>query len=517
MSDLASNPKANVKDSRMEADEAELARMGYKQELKRELGLMQVSFSIISVITGIPSLFLYGLNTGGPVVMVWGWLVVSCFTMLVGLAMAGWFNLLGQVAVTTGISFACANFISTACTLGTSFVPTPKTTIGIYAAVLFSQGLTNTFGVSLLHQLNNISVWWHALGTFSLVVAILAKAPTHRSGSFVFRQFIDNTGVDGSGWGDRASHVYVVVVGILMAQYTLTGFDASAHMTEETTNAAMSGSIGIIMAIGVSAVLGWFLILGLLFSIQDLEGTLSSHTEQPVTQIFLDTVGEKGAIVLMVIVIGAMYFCGTFSITSNSRMMYAFARDGGIPGSKFFAQVSPQWKSPIRTVWLACTLSFILGLPSLGSSVAFAAATSIATIGLYISYETFPAIPIALRVIYRSNFVRGPFHLRSFSFPVAIGAVIWIGFISIAFILPQVNPVDSQTFNYSIVAVGIVVVYSVGFWVISARKWFTGPVKQIEAEGMGIDVMDPANADAYEKMPATSTVSTYSKKVEEKA
>jgi amino acid transporter len=81
-------------------------------------------------------------------------------------------------------------------------------------------------------------------------------------------------------------------------------------MTEETHNAAMSGSIGIIMAIGVSALLGWFLILGLLFSIQDLDGTLNSSTGQPVTQIFLDTVGERGAIVLMVIVIGAMYFCG---------------------------------------------------------------------------------------------------------------------------------------------------------------------------------------------------------------
>ncbi|KDR72856.1 hypothetical protein GALMADRAFT_252160 [Galerina marginata CBS 339.88] len=515
----------------MESDEAELARMGYKQELKRELGVMQnfgVSFSIISVITGIPSLFLYGLNTGGPAVMVWGWVVVACFTMLVGLAMAeicsahptsggpyfwaamlsrrqnaplaswitGWFNLLGQVAVTTGISFACANFISTACTLGnTGFVPTPKTTIGIYAAVLFSQGLTNTFGVHLLHILNNISVWWHAVGTTSLVIAILAKAPSHQSAKFVFQTFIDGTGLPGQGWGDRASHAYVVIIGILMAQYTLTGFDASAHMTEETHNAAMSGSIGIVMAIGVSALLGWFLILGLLFSIQDLDNTLASSTGQPVTQIFLDTVGEKGAIVLMVIVIGAMYFCGTFSVTSNSRMMYAFARDGGIPGHRFFAKVDHKWKSPIRTVWLACTLSFILGLPSLGSSVAFAAATSIATIGLYISY----AIPIALRVVYRDQFVRGPFHLGAFSYPVAVTAVVWIAFIAIAFILPQINPVDSQTFNYAIVAVGIVIFYSVGFWIISARKWFSGPVKQIEAEGMGIDVMDPSKANMFEK------------------
>ncbi|EPQ53103.1 APC amino acid permease [Gloeophyllum trabeum ATCC 11539] len=512
----------------MESDEAELARMGYKQELKRDLSLVQnfgVSFSIISIMTGVPSLFLYGLNTGGPGPMVWGWIVVAIFTMTVGLAMAevcsahptsggpyfwaamlsprkdaafaswitGWFNLLGQVAVTTGISFGCATFISTACTLGTSFVPNEKTTIGIYAAVLVTQGLINTFGVHLLKYLNNISVWWHAVGTVAVVIAVLAAAPTHQSAKFVFATFLDGTGVDGVGWSQRASPAYVAIIGILMAQYTLTGFDASAHMTEETHNAAMSGSIGIIMAIGVSAVLGWFLILGLLFSIQDLDATLASPTGEPVTQIFLDTVGEKGAIVLMVIVIGCMYFCGTFSVTSNSRMMYAFSRDGAI--SRFFHKVDPKRKSPIRTVWLACTLSFILGLPSLGSSVAFSAATSIATIGLYISY----AIPIALRVIYRKQFVRGPFHLGRFSYPVACTAVAWIAFISIVFILPQENPVNSETLNYAIVAVGIVSAYSFGFWIISARKWFTGPVKQIAAEEMGISVMEPGALETAEK------------------
>ncbi|ESK88626.1 amino acid permease, partial [Moniliophthora roreri MCA 2997] len=524
---MSTREKQNSADTVLENDEAELARMGYKQELKRDLGLLQnfgMSFSIISVMTGIPSLFAYGLNTGGPAVMVWGWIIVSVFTMLVGLAMAevcsahptsggpyfwaamlsspedapllswitGWFNLLGQVAVTTGISFGCASFISTICTFNTDFEPTPNTQIGIYAAVLVSQGLINTFGVHLLHHLNNISVWWHAAGTFSVVVAILAKAPTHQSAHFVFQTFLDGTG----GWAERASPAYVAVIGILMAQYTLTGFDASAHMTEETRNAAMSGSLGIIMAIGVSALLGWYLILGLLFSIQNLDRTLDSPSGQPVAQIFIDTVGVNGAIALMVVVIGCMYFCGTFSITSNSRMMYAFARDGGIPGSQFFAYVNTKWKSPIRTVWLACTLSFILGLPSLGSTVAFSAATSIATIGLYTSY----GIPIALRIVYHQKFVKGPFHLHKFSFPVAITAVLWIAFISIVFILPQVNPVDSQTLNYSIVAVGIVIIYSVGFWLLSARKWFTGPVKQIAAEEMGINVMEPGTAEKVEEM-----------------
>ncbi|KAM5545486.1 hypothetical protein V8D89_000524 [Ganoderma adspersum] len=516
-------------------DERELARMGYKQELKRDLTLMQnfgVSFSIISVITGIPSLFLYGLNTGGPAVMVWGLVVVSFFTCMVGLAMGevcsahptsggpyfwaamlsdpqhaafaswvtGWFNLLGQVAVTTGISFAAANFISTLATFGTSFVPEPRITIGIYAGVLICQGLINTFGVHLLKYINNISIWWHAVGTTAVVIAILAAAPTHQSAKFVFATFIDNTGIDGVGWGERASHAYVVVIGILTAQYTLTGFDASAHMTEETHNAATAGSIGIIMAIGVSAVLGLFLLLGLLFSIQDLERTVTSPTGQPVAQIFLDTVGEKGAIVLMVIVIGAMFFCGTFSITSNSRMMYAFSRDGAIPGHKFFHKVDEKTRSPIRTVWLACTLSFILGLPSLGSSVAFSAATSIATIGLYISY----GIPIALRVVYGKRFKRGPFHLGPFSYPVAVISCLWILFIAIAFILPQANPVDSQTLNYAIVAVGIVAVYALGFWLVSARKWFTGPIKQITgAEDTSSDVMDTKSVREVEATPVS--------------
>jgi amino acid transporter len=274
-------------------------------------------------------------------------------------------------------------------------------------------------------------------------------------------------------------------------------------MTEETHNAAMSGPIGIITAIGVSAILGWFLILSLLFSIQDYGTTVASPTGQPVTQIFLDTVGKKGAIVLMVIVIEAMFFCGIFSVTSNSRMMYAFSRDGAIPGSKFLHKVDRRWRSPIRTVWLACTLSFILGLPSLGSSVAFSAATSIATTGLYISY----GIPIALRVIYAGRFVRGPFHLGRFSYPIAIAAVLWIAFISIVFCLPELNPVNSQTLNYAPVAVGIVLTYALGFWAISARRWFAGPIKQIAGEEMGISVAESVVISDSEK-PESSEKST---------
>lgn len=126
--------------------------------------------------------------------------------------------------------------------------------------------------------------------------------------------------------------------------------------------------------------------------------------------------------------------------------------------------------------------------------MAFAAATSIATIGLYISY----CIPILIGAIYHRDFVarKGPFNLRWASRPVAIVGVMWTGFITIIFCLPTVNPVNSQTLNYTVVAVGIVTIGSLGSWFISARKWFVGPVKEIE--GARISGSDTAITEEVE-------------------
>ena len=230
---------------------------------------------------------------------------------------------------------------------------------------------------------------------------------------------------------------------------------------------------------------GFFLIISLLFSIQNFDTTVTSKVEQPVLQILIDVFGETGALVLFALIIICVWHCGLFSLTSNSRMMFGFARDGGLP--RFFTNVDTRFKSPIRTIWLGATLSFLLAIPSLGSTVAFTAATSIATIGLYISY----GLPILIGLIWPSNFNKGPFNLRVASRPIALVAVLWIIFITIVFCLPTANPVDSQTLNYTPVAVGIVALWTFGSWFLWARKWFTGPIRQIEAERLGIDVADP--------------------------
>ena len=131
------------------------------------------------------------------------------------------FNFLGQVAVTTGITFGLANLISLTATVGTTYTPTAAKTIGIYAALLVSHGVVNSFGAHILRFLNNSSIVLHSVGVACFAIAILAKAPSHQSARFVFAKFYDGTG--DVGWSVRASPAYVAVCGVLMSQYTITG------------------------------------------------------------------------------------------------------------------------------------------------------------------------------------------------------------------------------------------------------------------------------------------------------
>ncbi|HXO67235.1 MAG TPA: amino acid permease, partial [Candidatus Dormibacteraeota bacterium] len=342
----------------------------------------------------------------------------------------------------------------------------PPHLIAVGAVVLFTHGLLNTFGVRLVALLNDISVWWHLIGVAIIVGALAILPAHHQSLSFVFTKFVNNTGID--------IPIYVFFVGLLIAQYTFTGYDASAHMTEETRNASVTAPRGIVMSIVVSLVAGWVLLLGVTFAIQDYGKELASTTGVPPAQIFIDAVGRNGGLFLLAIVIGAQFFCGMSSVTANSRMIYAFSRDGALPGSTFWHRINKRTRTPTNSIWLAAVGAFILGLPQLYSPVAYAAVISIATIALYVAY----GIPILLRLRAGSSFQPGPWNLGRWSRPVGIIAVVWIAFISILFVLPQAAPINITTFNYAIVAVGAVLLFSGGYWMFSARNWFKGPVAQ---------------------------------------
>jgi amino acid permease (GABA permease) len=485
-------------------DTERLHELGYAQELLRQMGGFSnfaVSFTIISILSGCLTLYAFGMNTGGPVIMTIGWPLVGIMVTFVGLAMAevcssyptagglyywsaklarsnapawswftGWFNLMGQVAVTAGIDFGLAFFLTAFLNLLFNFPTSPGWVIFIYAIVLFVHGLLNTFGVRLVALLNDVSVWWHIFGVL-IIVGVLWIAPDHhQSLSFVFTKFVNNT-----GWGSK---IYVFLLGLLLAQYTFTGYDASAHMTEETRDASVTGPWGIVMSIVVSLVAGWILLIGVTWAIQNYTAELGSSTGVPPAQIFIDAAGRHLGEFLLFIVVVAQFYCGMSSVTANSRMIYAFSRDGALPGSAFFHRINKRTRTPTNSIWLATVGAFILGVPYLWSTVAYAAVTSIAVIGLYIAY----AIPILLRLINDENFVAGPWHLGRWSKPIGWIAVVWVVFISILFVLPQVSPVTVSTFNYASVATGAVLLGAGGWWLASAHKWFTGPKVQGSAE-----------------------------------
>src|SRR4029077_8539287 len=265
----------------------------------------------------------------------------------------------------------------------------------------------------------------------------------------------------------------VSLSGLLLAQYTFTGYDASAHMTEETHNAAVAGPRGIVWSIVVSLFAGWLVLIGGTSAIQDYTAEVAAVV--PPAQIFVDAVGKNLGTFLLFIVVVAQFYCGMSSVTANSRMIYAFSRDGAVPGSQFWHKINPRTRTPTNSIWVAAVGAFLLGLPYLWSPVAYAAVVSIAVIGLYIAY----GLPILLRRLAGSRFQAGPWQLGRWSAPIGWVAVIWIVFITILFVLPQYAPGNTlATFNYAPVAVGVVLIYSGGYWFLSAKNWFKGPKVQ---------------------------------------
>jgi amino acid transporter len=495
-------------------DKRMLHALGYAQELSRRMSGFSnfaISFTIISVLSGTLTLYATGLNYGGPIMEAWGWPLVSLFVLIVGLGMAeiaskyptagglyywaskmggpvwgwftGWFNLIGQIAITAGIDYGAAIFTDALLSLlwpGT-FKSTPHEIIYVYAAILALHALMNIFSVRLVALLNDISVWWHVLGVTIIVAFLVLKPDQHQSVGTVFSKTINNSGFSHSWlW-------FVLLLGLLQAQYTYTGYDASAHMSEETHNASRAAARGIIMSIAVSAIFGYILALGVTFAIQSFERTTGAGIFA-VKQVYLDALGSSTAKVMLFITVGAQFFCGMSSITSASRMMYAFSRDRAVPGHQLWRRLNRE-RVPYMAAIAIAVLAFLCAFPAYFSKdigvgagyVAYAAVTSIATIGLYIAY----AIPIFLRLRQGDAWEPGEWNLGRHYKWIGTIACLWVAFISVLFIMP-VTPTgipwnDGFTWlsvNYAPIAVIGAFALVGGWWLLSARHWFEGPIAQ---------------------------------------
>ncbi|PVH37520.1 hypothetical protein PAHAL_5G022600 [Panicum hallii] len=514
------NAELPVADPAADPDRARLQQLGYKQELKRGLSLLSnfaFSFSIISVLAGVTTTYNTGLRYGGPASMTLGWLVVAAFNGCVALSMAeicsayptsgglyywsaklagedwaplaswvtGWFNIVGQWACTTSVDFSLAQFVqvivllSTGGANGGGYMASKYVVLAIYCAILILHGLINSLSIQWLAWFGQFGAFWNLAGVFALTILIPAVAKERATMEFVFTHCYTDNGVG------IHSKVYALAIGLLTSQYSLLGYDTSAHMSEETKNAAWSGPMGIVVSVALSSVFGWVYLVSLTSIVTNIPILLDPSNDaggnaiaQALHAAFRTRFGSgAGGIVCLAAMAVAIFLCGTASVTSNSRMGYAFSRDGAMPFSRFWYRVNKQ-EVPFNVVWLSVSVAFVMALTSLGSQVAFQAMVSITTLGMYIAY----GLPIFFRVTTaRRSFVPGPFHLGKYGVLIGWAAVAWVALVTVLFCLPVAYPVAVDNFNYTPAAVGGVLLLSLGAWALHARFWFRGPVTNVDA------------------------------------
>jgi amino acid transporter len=504
------------------SDEQRLAELGYKQELRRGWSGFHnfaISFSIICVLAGCFTTFGQAFNFGGPVDISIGWPLISILILTVAFSMSelasamptaggiyywasklggagwgwftGWFNLIGLVAVTASVDYVTATFVQALLSLfkvnfifnftSTNVKYNAHVAMALFAIILFAGLLINVFWNQLLTFFNSIAVWWNVLGVAVIVVILILVPSHHASLRYVFGHTINN-----SGFGHHMYWYYVLPIGFLLTMYTITGYDASAHVSEETHGAAEAAAKGVWKSVFYSAVVGYVVLLALTFATTKTgaTGEATTSTVIPILTAALSVVGAKAVIFISVV---GQLFCGVACMTSGSRMCFAFSRDGAVPGHNLWRRLGAN-QTPTWAVLFIAVFAFVITIPayfpdSLGVPVAFLAITSVSVIGLYIAYT----IPVFLRWRAADKFEPGPWTLGKKYKWVNLIAVVWVAICVVIFCLPFYPsgvPGNSaftwSNVNYAPIVV-IVVMLGVTIWYFGwANKTFKGPVRTID-------------------------------------
>jgi len=466
-------------------DEQDLGRFGYAQELFRSMGGFSnfaISFSIISILTGAVTLFGYGLEMGGPLEMTLGWPIATLFTLALGASMAelcsayptsgamyhwaaalgspawGWFvawlNIVGLIAAQAGINYSCAQFMLPFLGLRA----TPGNVFAMFAFTLLVHGLLNHFGVKIVSILNDVSVTVHILGVAAIVVAVFWFAPLQPV-SFLMQ------GVNSNG---RSPYFWAFLLGLLQAHWTFTGFDASAHMSEETADPRRTAPWGIVLSIGVSGIAGYALLIALTLAITSLPAALGAKDADgnplpAAIAILQSALGAKVGNAMAAFASIAMWFCGLSCVTSASRAVYSLARDNGVPFSPLFRRVHSKYGTPAPAIWAIVMAS----IAAMAWSGAVPIVTSLSTVALYCAY----VIPVILGLRARLGGNDWPsmavWKLGRFGVPVNCIAGAYTLFISVVLIMPP-NELAGKTLA------GVILVLILIYW-FEARHKYNGP------------------------------------------
>ena len=487
-----------------DADVRELHSLGYAQELLRRMSGFSnfaISFAIICIVAGGITAFGNGLTAAGGASIGIGWPIGALFAFIVAMAMAqiasayptagglyhwssilggrgwgwatAWFNLLGLTFVVASVAVGLY-FLLNGLILGPVF-GLDLTQVGnrdffgatfnipqfiIVSLIVVTQALFNHFGIRVTTLLTDFSGYLIFATAIILTIALIAFAPSLDFGRlFAFKNY---TGDPGAGlWPQTDSMLKAFLLGLLLVCYTITGFDASAHTSEETRDAARIVPRGMLQAVFWSGLFGYIMVCAFVLAMPSVDEGAGQGAN--VFYWLLGGSGMPGAIrtLLSIGIVFSNYLCALAGLTSLSRMTYAFARDGGLPFSNALKTVSQIYRTPVVAIWVGAALTIIGTL----YAPAFFVLAAGCAVYLYLSY----AMPVAAGLLAEGKTWnhKGPFNLGAFSKPVAIlaivGAVVlaWVGF---------------QPPNEKVLYVGIgMAILMVIIWFAFERRRFEGP------------------------------------------
>ncbi|MCJ1280040.1 hypothetical protein MMC21_007865 [Puttea exsequens] len=514
-----SNEKSTLEptsSSTTDADALTLAQMGYHPTLKRNytrLSLLGVGFSLTNSWWGISAALITGINSGGPIQIVYGLILFALISTCVGVSLselasalpnAGgqyfWASELAGRRWARGVSYAtgwCAwagsLFTSASVALGTGsavvgcyqlshpeFTIHPWHVFVAYLAINIFAFLFNTFA-PLLPRIAHISLWTSLLSFFIILVAVPAAARTHQPPSFVFATFVNAT-----GWSQNG---IAFIVGLINTNYAFACLDCATHLAEEVHRPERQVPFAIMGTVAIGFVTSWFYSIALFFSMDNLDDLDSTPTLVPLLALFHQALrSTAGAIVLEALFVATGFWCLVASHTWQSRLCWSFARDGGLPFSNFLSHVHPVLAVPLRAHMTSCAIVSVLGCLYLGSYTAFNSMVTACIVLLYASYS----IPVVcLLVRGRENVRHGPFWLGGFGLFSNVVLLLWTAFTFVMYSFPPVRPVvagktRSNTFdpwldmNYVSAVYGVIAIVVVVDWLVRGRRYYRGPTARKE-------------------------------------
>ncbi|KAJ7153535.1 amino acid permease [Mycena crocata] len=504
--------------SSVDDDDKELLAMGYVPSFKREfsnLATISFAFSIMGLCSSIATTFNTPLTLGGPSTVVWCWILGACMCFTLGASIAeivsafptcgglytasaqltpvkyraivgwvvGWLNILGQIAGVSSTEFGLSGMILAAAVIGKDgeFEVTQGKVVGLFAGLLVVHGLLNSVATRHLARFTQYFVFVNLGATGLIIITLLATTPRSEMhpASYVF----GSAGVinPSSGWNTGLAFLF----GLLSVQWTMTDYDATAHISEEVKRAAYAAPAAIFIAVVGTGLIGWLLNIVLVLCSGDL-ADLPGPSGSAMLQIMTLRMGKTGALVLWVFVCLTAFFVVQTALQAVSRTVFAFSRDHGLPDGGYFGYNSTATQTPLRAIWFCTIFSILPGLLDLASPAAAAAIFSLTAIALDLSY----IIPIFLRRLYQNHpevmFKPGPFYMGTglLGWACNITCITWTLFVCVIFSFPTFRPVTALNMNYaSVITVGVMFL-SLVWYFAHAHKHYKGPTSNIRDHAM---------------------------------